>query len=200
MISNEEAHSYGWKFNYTAEEWAAITKQVARISVPNEPFDFHKLLEAANIYLDECFRSPRELVDSFGDIAKSAERLRRNIFKLECLMPMNCEPAPNRYHDALSELAYWARNYEAVYRVSWPSRWRFYNTVLECWGDAGGRFKRSRKKPVERDELPRLGGSASGPTVLYVEAAVTPVMGEEAPGREAICKLIVRHRERGKKI
>jgi hypothetical protein len=62
----------------------------------------------------------------------------------------------------------------------------FYDTVLNCWHQAGGQFKRSRAPS----------GKPSGPTVLFVEAVTTPVMGKSAPGREAICKMIVDHRKR----
>jgi hypothetical protein len=74
----------------------------------------------------------------------------------------------------------------------------FYNMLLEFWGNAGGHFKRSRAKPNEMGT--KSSGKAGGPTVLYVEATVGPVMGKDAPGREAICKLIVRHREFRKRV
>lgn len=193
MISDQEAHAHGLWFNYRPTQWRAIADQVARIAAPTEPFASMQLLEAANTYLDECFRSPRERAQEFEEIGRIAEHLRLSVASSFAVDHESVAQVPPEWLDRLEELERWAKHNEALFRLGWSAKWRFYRTVLECWGNAGGSFRRSRSKPAERDGAGG-GGQASGPTVLYVEAAVEPVMGDQAPGREAICKLIIRHR------
>lgn len=192
MISDKDARARGWWFNYSVAQWSAISEQVNKIgSGSGRPFSYLELLGAANVYLDENFCSPQERAADFENIAQLAQHLRLTVASSFAVDHEETDPLPDEWLDAVERIELWARANASLFRLGRSAKDHFYMTVLECWGDAGGSFRRSRTSPTGQFR----GGEASGPTVLYVEAAVKPVMGERAPGREAIYKLIARYKK-----
>jgi hypothetical protein len=207
MISDAEAASANWPFNYTETEWNVIAELVNHNCPNRERFSYRDLLEAANVFLHNTrlLKSSKPGADLWKAAADAMAVARRAVadaingppvepfalpFEPTVAAFLNSDPfarCPTHPLPWLDEWERTARERESFGRIDWKPRAIFYSRVLTCWGDAGGGLRRSRKKPPEK---PKEKATISGPTVQYFEAAVKPVMKGDAVGRERIRQLI----------
>jgi hypothetical protein len=177
-------------FKYSPEQRAAIFAQVDRACT--HEFDYDHLVSAANSFLDDMFPGPAEKARDYEAVAEAVLNLRIAAVAATAVVmdDVLLDGLLRSIEPILDKIEHHARDREVFWREDWHPKVRFYWTVLDCWRATGGLLRRSRHSVT---------GRVGGPTVLYFEAAVAPVMEEAAPGREAIAKIIkqceIRHRE-----
>lgn len=177
-------------FNYQPEQWQAILRRVPR---PRE-FDCSALLVAANTYLDDAWPPPDERARMFRRIIELQLELRLAVGVASATYFDEAHALPPELFKQLDAVTHELerRSQDALDDVEfgWSPKEIFFREVFDLWGAAGGEFKRSR--PADRGgAAPRI---PSGPLIEYFEAVVQPVMGDKAPGRETIYKLIPKHK------
>lgn len=180
-----------FRFRYNEVQRRALLSLVGELEHA-ATFDLDALEAAAETYLNEMFKPRGVRADEYEHVARMVLELRLAVTSI-----VDDEPLTGRF-DAISstldqvEALASARAEDLRDDDGWrtPAA-SFYWSVLDLWRAAGGPLTRSRSSST---------GELGGPTVLYFEAAVRPVMIERAPGREAIAKIIVRHRDRDRAL
>lgn len=174
-------------FSYSEAQLSAIFATIDLGGLSVSAFDLDELESAVDSFLDETFPGPTERVREYQEIAKAAQHLRTSLAILD---DEKLSGLARSIEVALCTIENHARDQEFFWKDADPKA-RFYWRVLDCWRAAGGVLGYSRN-----GDPPIVGG----PTVRYFEAAVGPVMGgddvpgRKMPGREAIAKIIKRHK------
>jgi hypothetical protein len=162
--------------------WSISAQPRPGLSTPTKPFNYRALRTAANCFLDEKWPPPDERRRALKALVERCEEFRFALADLE-----HSTDVVFRALAMLDEVDSRARDQLGMLEDSERTpKWKFYNAVLDCWIDAGGQLKMSRRGPESNRP-----GQPSGPLIEYFDAAVRPVMEDEAPGREAIYKVVV---------
>jgi hypothetical protein len=192
-------------FKYSTEEWAAISRGAQVGCVQPARLKRANLSRALKDYLKQqsVYRPPSANAKAWKKVARLMKQTRTAIDdadpdgSMDELIRLIAEKEGDdgtTVESILDVLDRWERIAEVEmnrcieHPRAWHPRKKLYYDVFDLWTDAGGLFKISRGAP---DSV--RAGQLGGPLLRYLQAVLTPLMGEEAPTLEGLRKIIERY-------
>jgi hypothetical protein len=208
MISDREPRGLGYSFNFSSAQWQTILDAVKDGCEHPSYFDAAGLLESVNRYLvvRSKYLSPSDTKKAWRRVAKLLEQTREALIRADpefflCSHARRDEKFGNDYIESAKRSTLYffdsqkmhaedvirgrIRNDERSPRI------RLLEGALDWWIYAGGRPVRSRGAP-EASNARALGG----PTLRFLKAVSSPVMGSDALTDEGLERTIRRYASR----
>jgi hypothetical protein len=194
MITETGDDSMPFVFAFDAAEWSAVAAAFPNPLAENDDLDAErKVLEfVATTYLN--LKHHHRIRSEKGFPTKAWDKKRKQIAddtaraEMAGVVTLSDLPEDLRRADAAVE------GWEILGREHQgrkdPARDWLYDAALAMWKRLGGRLGVSRLSNATATTR-----EASGPAIRFLIAALTPIMPDDAPGAEALAKLVKKTRK-----